>query len=150
MREIHRSPMKSPHKGQWRGALMFSLICAWTNGRVSNRVAGDLRHYRAHYGVTVMLCEVSRYCIWHNVLFIAFPGKFIHGFYMFVIGHCVCTKWYHIYWTILATKIGETQCFWTTVSAFTHLSGVFCPQAIASHDKLDLLERASIIVTLHP
>ena len=21
-----------PYKGQWRGALMFSLICAWTNG----------------------------------------------------------------------------------------------------------------------
>ena len=27
---IHRSPMDSPHKGQWRGDLMFSLICAWT------------------------------------------------------------------------------------------------------------------------
>ena len=25
---IHRSPVNSPHKGQWRGALMFSLICA--------------------------------------------------------------------------------------------------------------------------
>ena len=24
----HRSPVNSPHKGQWRGALMFSLICA--------------------------------------------------------------------------------------------------------------------------
>ena len=28
----HRSPVNSPHKGQWHGALMFSLICAWTNG----------------------------------------------------------------------------------------------------------------------
>ena len=27
-----RSPVKSPHKGQWRGALMFSLICTWING----------------------------------------------------------------------------------------------------------------------
>ena len=26
VREIHRSPVNSPHKGQWRGALMFSLI----------------------------------------------------------------------------------------------------------------------------
>ena len=25
---IHRSPVNSPHRGQWRGALMFSLICA--------------------------------------------------------------------------------------------------------------------------
>ena len=29
---IHRSPKDSPHTGQWRGALIFSLICAWTNG----------------------------------------------------------------------------------------------------------------------
>ena len=28
---IHRSQVNSPHKGQWRGALMFPLICAWTN-----------------------------------------------------------------------------------------------------------------------
>ena len=26
---VHRSPLNSPHNGQWRGALMFSLICAW-------------------------------------------------------------------------------------------------------------------------
>ena len=26
---IHRPPVNSPHNGQWRGALMFSLICAW-------------------------------------------------------------------------------------------------------------------------
>ena len=31
-----------PHKGQWHGALMFSLICAWTNGWANNRDAGDL------------------------------------------------------------------------------------------------------------
>ena len=55
VRGIHRSPVNSPHKGQWRGALMFSLICAWINGWVSNRVADDLRHHRAHYDVTVML-----------------------------------------------------------------------------------------------
>ena len=39
---IHLSPVKSSHKGQWRGALMFSLICAWTNSWVNNRDAGDL------------------------------------------------------------------------------------------------------------
>ena len=26
---IHCSPVNFPHKGQWRGALMFSLSCAW-------------------------------------------------------------------------------------------------------------------------
>ena len=55
VRRIHRSPVTSPHKGKWRGALMFSLICVWINGWVNNREAGDLRHNRAHYYVTVMV-----------------------------------------------------------------------------------------------
>ena len=53
-RGIHRSPVNSSHKGQWRGALMFSLICVWINGWVNNREAGDLRRHRAHYDVIVM------------------------------------------------------------------------------------------------
>ena len=53
---IHRSPVNSPHKGQYRGALAFSLICAWVNGRVNNREVCDFRHHRAHYDVTVMNC----------------------------------------------------------------------------------------------
>ena len=56
VRGIHRSPVNSPHKGQWRGALMFSLIYIWINGWVNNRKAGALRRYRAHYDVTVMIC----------------------------------------------------------------------------------------------
>ena len=51
---IHRWPVNSPHKGQWRGALMFSLTCARINSWVNNREAGDLKHHRAHYDVTVM------------------------------------------------------------------------------------------------
>ena len=50
----HRSPVNSLHKGQWRGALMFFLICVWINGWVNNREADDLRRYRAHYDVIVM------------------------------------------------------------------------------------------------
>ena len=55
VRGIHRSPVNSPHKGQWRGALMFTLICARINGWVNNREAGDLRRYRPHYDVIVMV-----------------------------------------------------------------------------------------------
>ena len=54
VRGIHRSPVNFPHKGQSRGALIFSLICAWINGWVNNREAGDLRHHRAHYDVIIM------------------------------------------------------------------------------------------------
>ena len=55
VRGIHRSPVKSPHKGQWRGALIFSLMCAYLNVWVNTREAGDLRRYRLHYDVIVML-----------------------------------------------------------------------------------------------
>ena len=49
------SPVNSLHKGQWRGALMFSLICTWMNGWVNS---GDLRCHRSHYDVTVMMCSL--------------------------------------------------------------------------------------------
>ena len=55
VRGIHRSPVNSPHKGQWRGALMFSLICARINSWVNNGEAGDLRRHRGHFDVIVML-----------------------------------------------------------------------------------------------
>ena len=60
VRGIHRSPMDTPHKGQWRGAFMFSLICARINGWVNNGKSGDLRRHRAHYDVTVMFSESVR------------------------------------------------------------------------------------------
>ena len=59
VRGIHRSPVNSPHKGQWRGALMFTLICARINGWVNNCKAGDLKRNRAHYDVIVMV--ISKY-----------------------------------------------------------------------------------------
>ena len=54
VRRIHQWPVNSPHKGQWRRALMFSLICAWINNWVNIPEAGDLGRHRAHYDVTVM------------------------------------------------------------------------------------------------
>ena len=59
-RGIHRSPVNSPHKGQLREALMFTLICARINAWVNNREAGDLRRYRLHYDVIIMLwCHMA-------------------------------------------------------------------------------------------
>ena len=54
VRGFHRAPVNTLHKGQWRGALMFSLICARINGSVNYREAGNSRCHRAHYDVTVM------------------------------------------------------------------------------------------------
>ena len=76
IRGIHWSPVNSPHKGQWRGALMFSLICIWINGWVNNREAGDLRRYRAHYDIIVMhiLAQVKK-SILLCILCICYPLK---------------------------------------------------------------------------
>ena len=65
VRGIHRSPVNSPHKGQWRAALMFTLICVWINGCVNNREAGNVRRYYAHYGVTVMACDLTQTSFWY-------------------------------------------------------------------------------------
>ena len=59
-------PVNSPHKGQWRGALMFSLIYVWINDWVNSREAGELRRHRGHYDVIVMAAKLSfkRFLCW--------------------------------------------------------------------------------------
>ena len=88
VRRIHRSPMNSPHKGQWRRALMFSLICAWINGWVNNRGAGDLRRHWAHYDITVMLRREPG--LWYACYMNEAPKSYIGNEY-----------------TLLSTKVGE-------------------------------------------
>ena len=61
VRGIHRSPVNSPHKGQWRVALMFSLICGWINRWINNREAGDLKRHLVHYDVIVMMWNLIDY-----------------------------------------------------------------------------------------
>ena len=76
VRGNHRPPVDSPHKCQWRGALVFSLICAWTNGWGNNRDAGDLRRHRAHYEAIVMLfCPNTQNNIRFNFAFDFFCWK---------------------------------------------------------------------------
>ena len=72
VRGIHRSPVNSSHKGQWRGALMFPLICTWINGWAKHRQVGNLRRHSAHYDVTVMnhlsaalVSIIMLFCFYH-------------------------------------------------------------------------------------
>ena len=58
VRGIHRSPVNSPHTGQWRGTLVFSWIYGWTNGWINNRDVGDLRRHCANYDVTIMRISI--------------------------------------------------------------------------------------------
>ena len=54
VRRIYRSPVDSPLRDQWRGALIFSLIYFWTKGWVNKRNIGDLRRYLAYHDTIVM------------------------------------------------------------------------------------------------
>ena len=106
--------------GQWRGALMFSLICAWINGWVNNREAGDLRRHRAHYDVTVMyghiinnihMSEIHRFScnfVWfgyvcgkYSLLGDFFPQE-------------VYWRFVHIIW--ISARIWHVWYNWTTVT----------------------------------
>ena len=66
VRGIPRSPVNSPHKGQWRGGLIFSFICAWINGWVNNRRVGDWHcnehcneMWKVHWNGAVILTKFS-------------------------------------------------------------------------------------------
>ena len=61
---IHWSPVNSHYNGQWCEALMFSLICAWTNGWINNRDAGDFICHHAHYDVIVMYSQSAVRTLW--------------------------------------------------------------------------------------
>ena len=58
VRGIHRWPMNSPDKGQWRGALMFSLICSWINGWGNDGEVGGMRRHGAHYDDTALFFNI--------------------------------------------------------------------------------------------
>ena len=82
-------PVNSPHKCQWRGALMFSFICVWINGWIYNREAGILRRHRAHYDVSPYRKDVTErytanwsYFEWTNLMLTVsdydnFPLKYL-------------------------------------------------------------------------
>ena len=64
---IHQSAVNSLHKDQWHGALMFSLICTWTNGSGNNWDTSGWRRHCAHYDVTLMYTSHWNYISHHKI-----------------------------------------------------------------------------------
>ena len=66
-----------------------SFICAWTNGWVNNREAGDLRRHHTHYDVIVILqlSAIRIPCIFAKRY--SFGSCQIHR----VLGNCQCAHW---------------------------------------------------------
>ena len=86
---IHWLTVNSPHKGQCGRALMFSLICAWINGWVNNREAGDLRRHQAHYDVFVIYRE-------DNDMNDIYQGEFLGKVAFWVINSSIPRAWFNI------------------------------------------------------
>ena len=84
-----------PHNGQWRGALMLSLICACINSWANNGYVGVLRRHRAHYCFTT-LPRTPQMC-----------------FCAFTSSHIVCSVWRMCskHWDENKMKIIKTN-FW--------------------------------------
>ena len=61
VRGIHWSLTNSLHRGQWCGALMFSLICSWTKSSANHQDGSDLILHCTHYDVTVKWCTVPKH-----------------------------------------------------------------------------------------
>ena len=91
VRGIHRSTANSPHKVQWRGALMFSLICALINGYdVTVMIIYDYRNYYAELNQPVHGCRlfINWRCgqwlngIWNVIeCVVLLHGDFVSGWY---------------------------------------------------------------------
>ena len=94
VRGIHRLPVNYPHKVQWSGALMFSMICAWTNSWTNNGDTGDFRCHCAHYGVIVMLN--SGQWPW-NMIVSCYPGNRAETVFRGTLQKC--------YWALNTAKL---------------------------------------------
>ena len=120
VRKIHRSPVNFPHKGQWRGALMFSLIYVWINDWANNREAGDLRRQHGHYDVIVMIygSQICKFYAWRclNTWRLCTICKFLLQNYPYILPSSVATNdsasllweiWLHSKWPTRSHEISR-------------------------------------------
>ena len=133
VRGIHRSPVNSPYISQWRGALMFSLVCAWIYRWVNNREAGDLRRHRVHYDVTA----IYTLNYFHNVTVSSTKSLNVHRL------QCYCS---------LKTNVWDFDCFKELLRAETNMicfyfKTRFAPlhSTIQTPDITDCLRRLTVI-----
>ena len=117
VRGIHRSPLNSPHKGQWRRALMFSLICIWINNWVNNHEAGDLRRYHAHYDVIVMYCSIRSQCV---------------NFENLMQERLTVNQWCFISESCHIKSNNDQHCFWKSVQCFKHYEINGCYEVVVN------------------
>ena len=145
VRGIHRSPVNSPHKGQWRGALTFSLICVWINGWVNNREAGDFRCHHTHYDFIVM--PLAQYRDWNKL----HRYGIIFCFVPWNLGAKVAIKGANNKLCILHLILNREQNFAPTLNnlgAFRVNDWVFRPSAPLNFEPCNTWTNADLLILL--
>ena len=123
VRAIHRSPVNFPRKGQWRGALIFSLTYAWINVWVNNHETGDLRRQRTHYDVIVMNIDVSTQnrLPWHCKKLLHVPGCVLKCLKLITAPGSVSDEPGSVMW--LTTQVAPSSYF--IIFMLNHLENIF-------------------------
>ena len=101
-----------PRKGQWRGTLMFSFICARINDWVNNREDCDLRRHRAHYDVQWEIIGMSKWRLSADMMgfFLACPFNHILPWRWAIIKAPVPDEQFRRIWVNLMTN--NTPNYW--------------------------------------
>ena len=149
MRGIHRSPVNSRHKFQWRGALMFSLICAWINGWVNNDKAGETSSRPVWRHCNAQLNSISKNDPWQSYNYgkisIINMWRFIYPKCNRVIQHhisglnkmlyyriTVSNQWYHG----IKRRLPDIICSWYPVLRTAWSASNIFPQLLMNIDIL--------------
>ena len=120
---IHRSPVSSPHKGQWRGALMCYLIHAWMNGWVKRWITPVLIDplIRLHISYLFNICMLWLF-VDKSVIFTAGVIKSLYSSnlsghqlnqYAHNFTYCICTYCWKVY---ILTVHWDIYGIWTKFS----------------------------------
>ena len=137
--------MDSPHIDQWRGALMFPLICAWTNSWANNRGASDLRCHRGHFDVTVTwhlyICPDHRDHDNNCILFVpkfwvevihhftgVFPLTWYRTFQMWTRKNVPNISYENVHWVPMWPPTTNTTT--TTTTKLTNMLRQYCSKSI--------------------
>ena len=125
VRGIDRWLVNFPHKGQWRGALMFSLIWAFNNSWVNNGYPGDLGGHDAHYDVIVMtVCHVLNHC--SSLEVVIFISQ-------------------HNHWLITETGIVNRMRYTLSILAGDNRWGYYCGIHSYSHSRCNTCDDSGIL-----
>ena len=102
-------PVNSPQKGQWRGALMFSLICAWIYGWVNNRETQSCPLWRQCNVVgSSWHAEIQRTSHLASGPIRGCPCARRYGHTLYVLGNSASTGW--LTQNLIYTDLGRQMC----------------------------------------